>query len=928
MKIRKNNHILRWYRCFCIVFSIFFFDSIQGQSISRLDSINKPYRIDAYYYSGKTLINTKNFSEKRVKEFTLKTIKNPKSGIPYWSTFNIQVQKNLSINYITFYFPTVDKMMIYVPMINGTYQEFSIGLSNPRKEVLNLEETSSLFISTENIDFNAPFYCSSTLISILALNGFKEQAYVIGHRDKTLEVHPDYRHQILEKAYKNSWYMIMLGMIFISFVFVVVHYVFHRKIYFIPYSCYLFFLISNYMIRTPYIYNIYASVHYNLYLYLNLNVQILSSLSYMYFLKYFVDMKKNYPRLYPLYNKVILCSVIAAFLYNIMISIDPYHPVMGKFFRYVVSVISGVNFVIIFYMFFKRKLTHTAIVFVGSILLLLGYVYAIGVSNTFIMLPLIVIETVLFMGVVSYLDFKNFKKALESDKLREINELKSNISHELRTPLTLIKIPIDERLENQKISKTDRKDFEMIQRNSNRLLSLIDQLLEVSRSESVHRDLQIERGNALGLIKGLTESFAYHADQKQISYSIHIKKAKYVWFDHDILGKIAANLLSNAIKYTPQNGSIICEAKIQDDILYLSVKNTGEEISIEQINKIFQRYYQIDANKPGLGIGLAYVKELLDIHKGRITVESEEDDWTSFNVSLSVGKESFVESKSRDQRNSKNKALHLNYEYDDLLEKEKHHDHLGTKPILLIVEDNNDIRVVLVDIFRSNYNIKIARNGQEGIDLAIQYIPDLIISDVMMPIKDGIELTFELKNDVRTSHIPIILLTAKAGEEHELTGIETGADDYIIKPFNTKVLLSKVNNSIKHTQKLRRNYAEQSDVIPKKTHNEVDKKFWQRVDVILQKRLKDHAFSIEEFSVEIGMSRNHLYRKLMALTGLSPSKFIASKRLKEAAKLLKQPGLNISEIAYEVGFNNVSYFTKSFKEMYDYTPSEYAKKHS
>lgn len=532
-------------------------------------------------------------------------------------------------------------------------------------------------------------------------------------------------------------------------------------------------------------------------------------------------------------------------------------------------------------------------------------------------------------GIFLFLLYRNRQKT--HARLKELDTAKTNffanISHEFRTPLTLIQGPIQEKLEQPGLSKKERSSLEMIDRNNQRLLELVDQLLDLSKIDAGSLQLRLSEGNPLSLIKALADSFTYLAKQKKLDYTITIGNTIQdgLWFDKDALEKIVVNLLSNAIKYTPEGGSVICSAKIEGKNLVLEVKNSGGVLNEIDAHKIFDRFHQRDDSDPGVGIGLALVKELVHLYKGSIAIEQLPEQMLSFNVKLDFDKAHFPKATLVDTPTISQTKTH-EHSSDAIIRIEslESNDNL---PILLLVEDNVDVQNLLANTFEGSYQLLIANNGEEGIKLAVEHIPDLIISDVMMPIMDGIRMTEILKTDERTSHIPIILLTAKAGDENKLIGIETGADDYITKPFNQKILVSKTAKLIALRKELQSRYSQEVILKPKDIAlNSVDEQFLEKVQKIMDEQLVEASFNIEAFSRAVGMSRMQLHRKLKALTGLSASDFIRSQRLKLAADLLKNSDNNVSQIGYAVGFNNHSYFTKCFKEVYGQTPSEFAKK--
>lgn len=536
-----------------------------------------------------------------------------------------------------------------------------------------------------------------------------------------------------------------------------------------------------------------------------------------------------------------------------------------------------------------------------------------------------------FVGVFFFFSYRNRKKTMQ--KLKELDQLKTNlftnISHEFRTPLTLISSPIQQQLKKKNISNKDRTSFEIIQNNATRLLDLVNQLLDISKIEVGSLKLKIAHYNLASFYGKLLDGFSFMANQKEIDFKVKINPTpKHTWFDKDILEKISTNLLSNAIKYTPIKGTIITEVFVKENKLNFIVKNTGSGISSSKITKIFDRFYQLNNNSEGTGIGLALVKELVLLHKGKIKVESIPNQWTTFTVLLPVNKKAFKIDEIITEPLINKNTQNINFKNDNAIEFQNDTINEETEnPIALIVEDNKEVNNYIGTLLKDEYTIIQAVNGEEGIKLALEYVPDIIISDIMMPIKDGITLCNTLKTDERTSHIPIILLTAKSGEENQIKGIKVGADAYITKPFNNDLLVLKVEQLIAIRKKLQTRYSQ--EVILKPTDiavNSIDERFLERVQKVLDTNLVESSFHVNEFSKAVGMSRMQLHRKLKVLTGLSTTEFIRSQRLKLAAQLLKASDINISQVGYSVGFNDHAYFSKCFKKVYKCSPSEYAKK--
>ena len=502
-------------------------------------------------------------------------------------------------------------------------------------------------------------------------------------------------------------------------------------------------------------------------------------------------------------------------------------------------------------------------------------------------------------GIFFFYLYRNRQKT--NQKLKELDALKSNffanISHEFRTPLTLISGPIEKQLENPKLKQEDRKDFEMVQRNSNRLLDLVNQLLDLSKLESGNLKLQVKEGNLSLLFKALTASFNYQAEQKDINYLVEIEEIEPACFDADTIEKIVTNLLFNAFKYVPPQGSVCFRATQNDELVEIQIENDGKISGTNSIEDIFNRFYQSDTSAEGVGIGLALVKELVMLYRGTITAKNTENNTVLFTVQLPVNKNQFAEDELINEAYKMVSDSKVSTT-ETMQRKEQRISEINVdSPIILIVEDHEDIRSFVKSAFENEYRVIEAEDGAIGVELAQTLVPDIIISDVMMPKLNGFELTSTLKQDERTSHIPIILLTAKMEEQAQYEGLDIGADDYVLKPFKIKLLKTRVKNLVDSRKKLRDRYSQEVVLKPKDISiTKFDEKFIEKISNVLDNKLTDSSFSIEEFSTAVGMSRMQLHRKLKALTGLSATEFIRSQRLKLAADLLKQSDANVSEM--------------------------------
>ncbi|WP_460218462.1 two-component regulator propeller domain-containing protein [Psychroserpens sp. MEBiC05023] len=538
----------------------------------------------------------------------------------------------------------------------------------------------------------------------------------------------------------------------------------------------------------------------------------------------------------------------------------------------------------------------------------------------------VLLTLLLLYGIYKYLEFRWTVKTqlqlehAETERLKKLDEFKTklytNISHEFRTPLTLISGPIDQQLSKDTLQTEDRKALNLVKQNANRLLNLVNQMLDLSLIDSGQLRLQVSEGNLNILLKQIVAAFQYKADEKNIRINSSIKNLTNVWYDIDAAEKMVSNLLSNAIKYSPESSEIIFNANAQDDMLVLSIININTSISKKDFTKLFERFYQDNEASDGVGVGLALVKELVNLSKGSITANTVDDNKIQFTITLPINKEAF---NSSELLIKKDKAVAI-----DIFNKQLNQN--DDLPRLLVVEDDHDIRAFVSSIFKNQYDIIQAENGTEGIALALKHIPDIIISDIMMPEQDGIALCNSLKYNELTSHIPIILLTAKVGEDHEIKGLKTGADAYITKPFNSEKLQLRVQKLIENRKQLQKHFSKDFTINPELSITSTEADFLKRLKQVLDDKITNTDFTSEAFAEAMQMSRTQLHRKLKAIVDMSTSEFIRAQRLSLALTLLKTSDANVSEIAYQVGFNTPSYFIKCFKDTYNCTPSEYFSK--
>ena len=542
---------------------------------------------------------------------------------------------------------------------------------------------------------------------------------------------------------------------------------------------------------------------------------------------------------------------------------------------------------------------------------------------------------------IAKLKHKLSYEALIREKEQELYQRKlqffTNISHEIKTPLTLILAPIEKLITLDEGNNRIHNQLMMMQRNGERLLRLMNQLLDFRKFETGHVQLQAAAGNVVRFMREISLSFEHYAVHKNITFNfVTPEDTITLWFDRDKLEKIVFNLLSNAFKFTPQYGHIQLAIKVKEEPQYkkswflIQITDNRKGIPEEKRKVIFERF-QHNSHGEGTGIGLSYTKGLVALHGGTITVESSvatsnQPGTTCFTVALPMGKSHLRQDQIiADFRNSDD--IRQYFDKPALERKEEPvAKQAGKRPLLLIIEDQDDLRNYLSHHFQQHYKVLVAADGEEGRYMAGKHIPDIIISDVMMPHKDGIALCKELKSDVHTSHIPIILLTARTPLIFKIEGFETGADDYITKPFSLQMLETRVKNLVVSRARLRERFKTEISLQP--THVAItspDEQFLHKVLAYLEENIADVDLRVEDIGRAVGMSRTHLYRKVKALTNMGMAELIRNVRLKRAAQLIEQHKININEVAYQVGFQDVDYFRKCFKNQFGVTPSYYQK---
>lgn len=530
------------------------------------------------------------------------------------------------------------------------------------------------------------------------------------------------------------------------------------------------------------------------------------------------------------------------------------------------------------------------------------------------------------------MNFRLEQERREAQQLHELDLMKikffTNVSHEFRTPLTLMLTPLENLLRSIQTDHSVHKQVALVHRNAKRLFNLVTQLLDFKKLEVEETEFRPERGDIVQFVREIAHTFSDLSERKHISYTFNSEvESRFSDFDQDKLSRIMYNLLSNAFKFTPENGRVTVNTRIVEgtssDEFEISVADSGIGIPQEALTRVFERFYQhaLPAHivNQGSGIGLSITREYVKMHGGNIMVESEVGNGSTFIVSLPL---------------TSGTAQPIVAEVDELvsivepvgdlvvtLEKQARN-----LPVLLLVEDNDEFRAYLKEVLQNEFRILEAANGKAGLEITLQHIPDLIVSDVMMPEMDGITLCRMIKTDSRISHIPVVLLTAKAEEDQQLQGYQTGADAYVTKPFRLDILQIRIRNLIRQRELFQQQFQQHIEVRPSEVAaRSMDEQFISKALKVVEANMANPEYTVEELSSEMSMSRVYLYKKILSLTGKTPVEFIRIIRIRRAASLLEKSQLTVAEIAYEVGFNNPKYFAKLFKEEFRILPTEYRK---
>lgn len=551
--------------------------------------------------------------------------------------------------------------------------------------------------------------------------------------------------------------------------------------------------------------------------------------------------------------------------------------------------------------------------------------YLVQYNHQKMYIVLFSIILLLLIGIMVYI-YRTIlmKRRIEEEANKAKLQFFTNISHELRTPLTLIADPVNYIIHDDNLNSQQRSMLQIVQRNVLVLTQLVSEILDFRKVQNGKMELRLSDFNLAESMKQWIMLFSASAQKKHITISMDAPDTIMLRADQDKIERICYNLLSNALKYTSEGGEITLTAKEENGRVMISVADNGCGISSDELPYIFDRFYQAKNAGRGTGIGLAIVKAFTELHHGEVSATSIEGKGSTFTIHIPVRQKGEV----TNQPTEKIEQLVEPSSAEEVLNQARHIDELiqpyqTDKPEVLIIDDNIDIRTYLRSVLSEKYNVSEAADGKAGLELARKIVPDIVLSDIMMPVMDGLAFCQQLKTDKAISHIPVILLTARSLDEQRAEGYEHGADAYLSKPFSLRLLFSRIDNLIQSRKKLSKLFSnsDENDAF-EKLSNETDKTFAAQLRKIIQDNLSDNEFNVERIGDEIGLSRVQLYRKVKALTGYSPVEMLRKARLTRARHLLRTTEKTVSEVAYAVGFSTPSYFSKCYKDEFGESPKK------
>ena len=751
--------------------------------------------------------------------------------------------------------------------------------------------------------------------------------------------------------YHRNFNAFMFGVTFIIFLYFFLQFIYLRERVYFWFSLWLFFCTVTQSMTIGLVVGDLTTLRYPIWVF-TANAQLFT---FWFFGRSFVGSKQKFPKLDKLIKGLaffILIEIMISAFYVILFNPDTYFTAPHTWHYLFLNLFFIGSLILSIVLLFKNDLLARYFgvgSMIASIFLIMGTLWSMGIMQPpFRLDPYatgIFLQIVMYSFGISYRSQKssiqNHLERIEAERslaeiqrMRDLDEVKTrffaNISHEFRTPLALIHGPLQEAEKqskgfNDKSVRLSEKAYTVIKKNTVRLQMLVNQLLDLSKIESGNYHLKLSQGGLVQFLRAHVFSFESMAERKNISLNTHFpEEFDKAYFDQDKLEKIVNNLLSNAFKYTPSGKAVSVNVSLTDKHLFLEINDTGNGMHKKEIDKIFDRFYRVEGTEAkGSGIGLALTKELVAMHNGQISVHSEKGRGTTFKVRLPVTLEDLPEGIHVDAEPLPAPEVEATAAGATAIENSKVISLQSHEKVVLLVEDNQDLQSFIAEILAPRYKVLTANDGAQGERMAFEHIPDLVISDVMMPKKDGYELCSVLKSNTKTSHIPIMLLTAKAGQSNKMAGLTQGADAYLTKPFDADELLLVTKNLIAARKRIWEHFkALDLSALPDLNLGSVDDKFLQKVVKFINENIDNELLSVEDIASQVGFSRAQLHRKLKALTNKSAGQMVNDIRLNTAKTMLMQRVGSVSEIAYSVGYSNMSYFTKSFKERFGVLPSK------
>ena len=915
----------------CIFFfTLFFFNATFGQELAdtplKIDASDRQFFIRDYvsYYTD----STRGLSFKTIKTLPFRFNDAPKLDFQSKNWYKFYIKPEVNKTYLIFSPSRADSATVFVPY-KTTYKKIILGLLTDTSIGFSSIDKTFLKLPTDSIDFSKPFYFNKVILTRTGRLNSKNLGYVVladnifiwkNKKDKAI-------------GYTRIEHVFIAAFLIAMFIFFA-NYLVTKDRNFLNYSLYLLFTSLIFANRLSFAVN-FSNIIHPIFMDCITTVSIvMASVSYFYFVITFLDVKENYPKIYPLAKYTVIGSLIVATFIIIQLLFIPYLS-----FRFLILDIYNIVFLVISVFVFiylvrqRLSLIHRIIIF-GSFLLIIGQLLSLITASAFYFIGAVILEIIAFSSVVSFqnklssynrLVSENAlqKEKTERENLQELTQLKSrfitNITHEFRTPLTIIQGYVDNLNEdfngNEKVTAT----LNTIKQSSNNLLNLVNQMLDLDALENKKLGINLIQDDVVSFTLKIINRLNNLALEKQINIDFKTNETKILMdFDAEKLRQILSNLISNAIKFSPENSKIkIALKKCKNHTLQIKVSDQGFGIADKDIPFIFDRFYQVESETQkiyqGTGIGLALTKELVELFDATISVESQLNIGSTFTVILPITSNAILERAIQDidiinstHQNVPITATHL----------------LNT---VLIVEDNKAMANFIASCLNLTYNILFATDGKAGLEQAETSIPDIIITDIMMPFVDGFELIQKLQENPKTNHIPIIALTSKSEHEDKLEGISSGADVYLTKPFEKDELILRTQMLIAKRLQLQERYNIE-DLIENKNDSltQTDKNivFLNSLMRAVHQHIDDSHFGSKELAAFLAMSDSQLYRKLKAISNTSTAIFIRKVRLEKAKEMLINTDLSVSEIAYATGFNDPNWFSKAFKEEFKLSPSE------